>query len=322
MNVKRYLWLGLVVESNLPLTAAEAPVASVPALRVFLCSTPAPVRDSRAELLALREGEAPYRAWRGSRGFVLEIGELGTLVVDPSLARMTVHRGEANEELLTILVSGLGFAFWLGLRGEVVLHGSATAGADGRAVVLIGPSGAGKSTLATLLCASDRELLADDSVRLSRAGAGWVAHGGATEVRLRAGASSATELFEMVSARQTIDGRLALKLPGASLGGSQVMHIAVPRIAPAITPRATRLPAAAGLVELLHCLRFGAWLPGGTLVTQTRTLAQLAREVSMYEVVVPRCDEFVEKRAHLAELWLVQLGANNDEGSSQLHRNP
>ncbi len=225
-----------------------------------------------------------------------------------------------DDRLFSLLISGLGLAFWLGLRGEVVIHGSATADSDGQAVLLVGPTGAGKSTLSALLCACGRQLIADDAVRLERTHRGWVVHGGVREVRLRSGATSAKRLFDGARSRESVDGRCALELQTAPPGATSLRHVAFPRITAASEPCSRLIPAATALVELLRGLRFGAWGPGEVLAKQTRALADLAREVPAYEVVLPRSERFDDERANHTHRWLVQLGMADDEAPRELCR--
>ncbi|WP_233557060.1 HPr kinase/phosphorylase [Gemmobacter lutimaris] len=60
-----------------------------------------------------------------------------------------------------------------GLTADLV-HGSCVA-LGGRGLLILGPSGSGKSTLALKLIATGATLVADDQVRLRRAGSGVVA---------------------------------------------------------------------------------------------------------------------------------------------------
>lgn len=320
MSARRYSWLGFVVESDLPLPACE--VREAPTLRVVSSRSAPPACHPDDEILAIRDGSLPYRAWRCPLGFAVEMGRAGTLLVDPTLTELTVHRGEATAELTSLLVAGLGFAFWLGLRGEIVLHGSATADSYGQTVLLVGPSGAGKSTLSALLCACGRRLIADDAVRLERTNGGWLVHGGVREVRLRSGATRATRLFDGVRSRESVDGRCAIELQTTTPGATSLLHVTFPRLAAAREPWSRRIPSATALVELLRGLRFGAWSPGEVLANQTRALAELAREVPAYEVVLPRSDRFDEEHANHAHRWLVQLGTADDEAPRELGRTP
>jgi hypothetical protein len=68
-------------------------------------------------------------------------------------------------------------------RGDLVLHASAVAVADG-AVAFLGQGGAGKSTLAASFWAHGHPLVADDAVLVSRKGAGVVALAGYAGLRL------------------------------------------------------------------------------------------------------------------------------------------
>jgi len=322
MRTQSYRYLGFVIESELPLAVSPAPVSAPAELSVTLCSGSPPVVGSDAELIALRRGAAPYEAWRTGRGFVLQIGDAATLVVQPSLTEATVYPREVSDEVLSLLVMGLGFAFWLGLRGELVLHASATVGADGRAVIAPGASGAGKSTLAGLLCACGRTLLADDAVRVARSGSEWLAHGGARELRLRADAGRMNELFGRAPTRRSADGRWALAPPATADGCGTLQHLVFPRIRPTLEPHAKRLTPAAALVELLRGMRFGAWLAGGVQENQVRGLAELARTVPAYEVSLPRAAALDFERARQAHDWTVGLGPGDDEASRELRSHP
>jgi len=73
---------------------------------------------------------------------------------------------------------------YLGSRGRLIVHASAVALQDGRAVVFLGATGYGKSTLAASFHASGAPLLADDCVLLKSGGAGVVVVGSYPGIRL------------------------------------------------------------------------------------------------------------------------------------------
>lgn len=318
MSSQRYSFLGATIESDVRLAAVPAADGAATELRVLCSDTAPPLPNPGWVLVASREGDLSHRAWRTDEGHVLAVGDAATLVVSPSLSTMTVFPGSAQDELLSLWVSGLGLAFWLSLRGDLVLHGSAAVGSSDRAVVIVGPRGSGKSTLAGLLCARGQRLLADDSVRLERSTSGWVAHGGVTEVRLRPASSNLSALVANAAVRASADGRLALKPVPHAPAACAVSHIVCPRIHPEATPGARQLPRAAALVELLRGLRFGTWLPGQVQVHQTRVAAQLAREVPAHVVDLPRSAELDWARADQAHLWVANLGVGDDEATREL----
>lgn len=322
MSPSKYSFLGATIESDVRLPATPAREGAATELRVLCRDTAPPAPDSSWVLVAARDGSLDHRAWRTNAGHVLAVGGAATLVVSRSLSTMTIFPGSAKDELLSLWVLGLGLAFWFGLSGDLVLHGSATVGANARAVVIVGPRGSGKSTLAGLLCASGQTLLADDAVRLERRRAGWIAHGGVTELRLRHASSNLSTLFASAAVREAADGRVALNPRSASADGYAVNHIVFPVIRPGATPSASRAPGTTALVELLRGLRFGAWLPGHVQERQTRLAAQLARDVPAHFVNLPRSAEPNAARAAEAQRWVANLGVEENEATRELRGAP
>lgn len=121
-----------------------------------------------------------------------------------------------DPDVVSVLLSGTVTAFLWMLRGRAVLHGSAVLQGS-TAVALLGQSGSGKSTVAALCCAAGAKVLSDDLVVLETSRDAVWCLGGATELRLRPGMRSVTNLWPVKPAeRETGDGRTAISAPSTN----------------------------------------------------------------------------------------------------------
>lgn len=86
--------------------------------------------------------------------------------------------GAASDEAIAGFLVATALPATLWTRGDLVLHGAAAQlpGAAG-VVAILGPSGSGKSTVLSRLVASGARLVADDSIRVTKAAAGFEASG-------------------------------------------------------------------------------------------------------------------------------------------------
>jgi hypothetical protein len=135
-------------------------------------------------------------------------------------------------------------AFVLAHRGHTVLHASAVAG--DAALAFVGQSRRGKSTLAALLCLNGASLITDD-VLVVDPGPPAPCVGGASEVRLRAGAASLARAQLDLVARTTADDRVAFAPTVALISPLALGAIAIPSPSRTATAVETKLisPSAA-----------------------------------------------------------------------------
>lgn len=129
------------------------------------------------EAPGFRRGRLPdgrvILAWADHLAFLVGAGGIETFCPDPARDRYALD-----------VLTGLALAWFLRLRGVLVLHGSAV-GLEGGAVGFVGPAGAGKSTSASALVGAGAELLADDLLVLAAEGEGFSVLPGAGHGRLR-----------------------------------------------------------------------------------------------------------------------------------------
>lgn len=199
--------------------------------------------------------------------------------------------GDADRKALSQLLFPNGvLGALLGLQGVALLHASAVTTRDGDCIALVGPSGAGKSTLAATLCSQGMGLLADDSVRISTSDQVRL-EPGATELRLR---DDSRHLAALLSGepRQTVDGRLGVRLAGAK-DSQRLKLVLLPELVddsgsdPKQPFAPTRITGRHAVVSLVANLRIGSWQP--QFMTQLLPqLVHLARRTPIWRLRVPR----------------------------------
>lgn len=284
-----YLAYGLRVRSALPLHGLPgADDATDPDVDVRWQSTrtiPAGLPAGEPLLHAEADGATRYAAAFDGRVYRLRFPGCCEFTIDADLR--AVDCAGVDPELASILATGALLSFLLTIGGAMVLHASAVQVGDA-AVGIVGASGYGKSTVAALLCAGGCELVTDDVLRVETADDVLV-HAGADELRLRPSVRAITECFpHAVTARDTADGRLALRPP-------RTTHARLP-LAALVIPSAARTSDRTGvrrvqrvkaLVRLLAFPRLLGWTSNDVLSRQFVGLADLVERVPVLQAHVP-----------------------------------
>lgn len=214
---------GFVVEADLVLplpvaddsTAADLTIVADPAPLDLAWNPPA--RD----LLCQDYDELTGRGHLGARlgdGYRLRLPGLCEFDLDESLSTVRWRAAPGAEPTLLPLVSaGILLAYWLCLRGTLVLHASAVS-LNGRGLAFLGRSGMGKSTMAAAMCASGALLVTDDVAAVEFHGERAFIASGAGDVRLRQSPEQARDLAGpgAPQPRETADERRALAFPAVS----------------------------------------------------------------------------------------------------------
>jgi hypothetical protein len=281
---------GLLVASEAPLHHSRRIKSGRPDLLVRLGAerqVPDDPPSGRVLAAVLRaDGRPLYTVATESDCFLVRFHGTCDMEIDAGLGVATCYRQtDADEGLVSVLITGLLMSVVLVLRGHLVLHASAVQVGDG-AVAFVGSSGMGKSTLATLLCAAGAPLVTDDVLRVDGEG---FCRLGATEARLRPAAMSLQEDFDTtVPVRLTADNRSAITLPRATTDPLRLTALLVPRpsrVAPAVDVRWLARPDA--LVLLSSYPRVLGWRDAETLGQQFTQLAELVRRVPVGVATVP-----------------------------------
>lgn len=282
MERHRYRIHGLIVDSEVALPASPAEDACSPSVTVAFAKDLLGSNLDQAEICAGRDEPQRFRIWRTRDGFIVETAA-AIAHIDPELSRLRVAPSSGcPQSALGQFILGPGLSAVVVLGGGLVLHASAACSPTG-ALVVAGPSGAGKSTLCALLCRAGFEMLADDAVRVEATSSSWVAHQGATEVRLREDVVPVFDLSEWL-VRPTPDGRLAVRAP-VSRGPRKLRGLLFPRLTAAATmPTLRTLSARETAVLLLRNLRIGSWREPAILREQTHAVAELARTAAAFEL--------------------------------------
>jgi len=188
---------------------------------------------------------------------------------------------------VALVTRGAFLAFWLGLRGEYVLHASAVE-YGGRSVVFVGTSGMGKSTLAAWACAAGARFVSDDLLRVDGGQVPcWV--GRSPELRIRPGAE---ELLEgrrtQWHVRTSADGRQAARPPVAAKPRSPIDAVVVPRPDKAIRELAVeRVDPVDAVLWLARFPRLEGWRLRQAVEAQLDGAARLARAVPVCLARIP-----------------------------------
>jgi hypothetical protein len=227
-----------------------------------------------------------YSATATDSGYRMRFHRCGEFEISADLNQVIVRKDPAGRtELLPILMAGTVSAFLLALRGHTVLHASAVS-IGGQALAFVGPSGRGKSTLAALMCLAGADLVTDD-VLVVEADDAVVCLGGATELRLRAGAAPLAA-GSPGATRTTADERLALTAGRSLTEPLPVRAIVIPapsRTATKVEHRA--IDPSAALFTLLSIPRVYGWRDPDVLRRDFTTLSALVNKVPVLEAVVP-----------------------------------
>ena len=231
------------------------------------------------------DGDPLYTFTRSESGTILRFHRLCDFQLDAGLRHAVCYRAPGTDpEYVQVLATGMLVTTVLTLRGHPVLHASAVE-SNGIGMAFVGARGMGKSTLATLLCQTGCAMISDDVLRVDIKGDRLLCRAGSLESRLR---PKASYLDGERAARQTADGRFALRATHVAADNVPLRVIAVPyptRGLPA--PIVERLRPAAALRELLRFPRIVGWqdpLTNGELFLH---LGQLVRSVPVLRLQVP-----------------------------------
>jgi hypothetical protein len=231
-------------------------------------------------------GEGWYTITDTGSDHRLRFRECAEFVVSADARTVTVRPVPGGRtELVSILLAGTVTALLLTLRGSTVLHASAVS-TGARALAVVGHSGRGKSTLAALLCAGGADLVTDD-VLVVDATQPPSCRGGASELRLREGASTAFTL-DGATSRRTADERIAWLPDRRVLGEQELGAIVFPfpsRTSDAIELR--RLPSDEALLGMLSCPRINGWRRAAEIGRDFAVLGEIANSVPTFAAIVP-----------------------------------
>lgn len=290
MVAAAYQLHGLRVRSEVPLHAQpglDGPDADL----TVTWGPPGPVTDDPpagetvAELIV-----AGYRYYTGVRdGDAHVLRSHGLCDFHIGLASRSIEcrpDPEIDPAFVPILLGGTVSAFYLGLAGRNVLHGSAVE-VDGRGIAFIGHSGAGKSTMAAMMCAAGGRLLSDDVLHLELDD-GVRCLGRAAELRLRQTSLSVLDGLASPSARLTVDGKVAVAFAAASPDCVPLSRVVIPM--PSRTTSAVQVRPLRGAEAVLALSRFPrilGWLAPDIVEAQFTFSADLAQRVPVCEALVP-----------------------------------
>jgi hypothetical protein len=285
--VRLYGLYGLSVDCPFPLPAPI--VAGGPADITVRWGEerPVPTDPPRGTVLShVSLGPFNYSITRTEGGYVIRYPTFCDAEVDPALQTIVLNPASSERRpMAELLFTGSILAKILTLRGECVLHASAVS-VHGRAVAYIGPPGRGKSTLAALSCASGARLITDDVLRLIPDGEGWFSPTGTAVIRLRPQAQSIA--FLLNGARQeTLDERIGVTF---TLEDSRFPVAALVFPLPSRTAGSlalSRLTQDEALMRLTSFPRVLGWKSPDVLAKSFRWNARLAREIPIYEAVIP-----------------------------------
>ncbi|PXY32792.1 hypothetical protein BAY60_07210 [Prauserella muralis] len=289
----RYRAHGLDVASEVELPLPPAPLPQgVPDL-VLRHGEGRPVPGGRppgrllAELTG-SDGVVFYSLGTDGQRTTLRYPALCEFTGDAGLAEVTarLHPG-TDPGLLPVLAAGTLLAVRLMLRHHLVLHASAVQ-RDGRALAFVGASGMGKSTLAAALCGHGCGLVADDVLRVDRAGGELRVYPGSTESRLRTSARGLAETAPPSAVRPTADGRLALRPRVHADGPLPLAACVVPR--PSRDARevsVVRLPPSKAFLRLTQFPRVLGWRDPASMDRSFQALADLVERVPVFDATIP-----------------------------------
>ena len=219
-------------------------------------------------------------------GYLMRFADCGEFVISAQLDRVEVRRDWAGEaHILPVLMAGTVGAFLLTLRGATVLHASAVA-IDGGALAFIGNSGRGKSTMATVMCLAGADLVTDDVLTID-VGPPVTCRGGASELRLRAGAAPLADQ-SAASRRTTEDDRLALSSARAVDAPLPLGAIVVPSPSRDVEQIQIELISPGDAVgAILAFPRIHGWSDPGVLARDFATIGKVVNAVPLYHAIIP-----------------------------------
>jgi hypothetical protein len=194
---------------------------------------------------------------------------------------------DADVGALPLVARGAFLAFWLGLRGECVLHASAVDVA-GRAVVFVGGSGMGKSTMAAWACTAGARFVSDDLLRVDASDEPrW--SGRSPELRLRPSAQALVAGREQEWAvRDSVDGRLAALPPVAERPSGPISAVVIPQPSREVTEvRVETLDPVDAVLGVARFPRLEGWRLPRAIEAQLDGAARIAGAVPAHVVTIP-----------------------------------
>jgi hypothetical protein len=246
--------------------------------------------EDRPFQTAAREGPRTTLRIHGLCDFRLADGSDRVVCVpDPVLTR----------DQLALLVRGAFLAFYLGLRGECVLHASAVdVTGDGSALVFVGGAGWGKSTMAAWLCSVGARLIVDDLLRLDESRPPrWA--GTSSELRLRPTSESlVTSAPPTWSPRPTVDGRTALAPLITRHDAGELAAVVLPARSLNLSGlQVAALDPVEALLELVRFPRLDGWQVSEVIESHFDALSRLTEAVPVYRACLPWGPPFTREAA-------------------------
>lgn len=286
---------GLVVDSELDL-AQDRPApdnaGTDVTVRLGPRVGPRPPRPPGQSLLAHSEaGVGGYEMAKETGGpYVARFYGVADFEISEDLSVVVVRPATgASHGVAAVLTSGAVLALQLYLRHHLVLHASAV-DLGGAALAFAGGSGAGKSTMAALMCAGGARLITDDVLRLDDERTGTPrARLGATELRLRHGATTLAESFpERPAMRVSADRRQVLRLADDAEDRLPLAAVVIPRpLYDRAALRVEPMPPKEALLALLSYPRLVGWRDPAVLEHQFVTASLLVESVPVLVATVP-----------------------------------
>ena len=285
----RYWIHGLGVESDVELDADRDRDSSID---TWVRRQPDDsVRDDHGDGMIVAEFVAAGRRWwtatQGESGYLLQFHGKCDVGIDSQLTTLAYQPTVAcGPEAVSLLVSGTGLSFLLGLRGSLVLHASGVQIGD-QSVAFAGLPGMGKSTLAALLCSVEGRLISDDALRVDIGAPAPRCFRGTYQVRLRQAAASVADLFPGKTPGRSPDDRLTIR-PTPSEPACDLSALVIPHPSKQAKRLSTqRIDSAEAVFRLSPFLRIATWRRPDLVRQHFLQLGDLVRRVPVYELTVP-----------------------------------
>lgn len=294
MAIYSYRAFGTVIQSELPLPelpeAVTPPRGALPRPLSFSISETSPT--SLAEPMgsdSVFQGITVSSA-RHSDGLSLIYSDTGRFDIRAAGTEIVWFRpAGSGEELLEAVradLIGRVSALALHLQGLECLHASAVS-VSGKGIAFVAPKGWGKSTLAAALCTEGALLLSDDTLPLT-IGDDISVLPGVPHVRLRP--DSAERLFDSPAAQAGGERKVVLNdLPDQA----EAIQLDTIYLLSPVTPDTTavtreRVPDVIATLALVEHSKLGALLTGNEAAAAFSRLADVARQVPVYHLMIPR----------------------------------
>ncbi len=190
----------------------------------------------------------------------LDLDDHGVFDFDASRDRVTLRRAGRDPERTRLALAGPVLLHALAQHAVFVLHASALAGGDGRAVALVGASGAGKSSLAAAARTQGWQALADDLLPFASRAADVVALPAFEQPKW-----SAAEQYPADAAAELPLAALVAVRRGAVAAFEPITPRAATELAVAMSVGTRVFPAAALGAHLAACAALGSAVADGRL---------------------------------------------------------